>query len=222
MRFDILTLFPKMVSDALSESVIGRAREAGIIEICAVDIRNFAQNKHMRVDDYPYGGGSGMVMQPGPVYDAYKSLGAPKGTRVIYLSPQGRPFTQKVAQELSRESRIVLLCGHYEGIDERVLEEIVTEEISLGDFVLSGGEIAAIAVVDAVSRLIPGVLGNSESPLEESFSNGLLEYPQYTRPPEFMGKKVPEVLLSGHHKNIEEWRRMKALERTREKRPDLL
>ncbi|MBR2593832.1 MAG: tRNA (guanosine(37)-N1)-methyltransferase TrmD [Firmicutes bacterium] len=223
MKFHVLTLFTKMVDDALSESIIGRARKNGTIELNTVDIRDFSEDKHNHVDDYPYGGGNGMVMQPGPVYRAYKSLGVPEGTRVVYMTPQGRVFSQKIAEELSKEKEIVILCGHYEGIDERVIEEIVTDEISVGDFVLSGGELGAMIVVDAVSRLIPGVLGNDESSSDESFSgDGLLEYPQYTRPPEFLGRIVPEVLLSGHHANIDKWRRRQSFLRTLKKRPDLI
>ena len=212
-----------MVDDALSESIIGRARKNGIIELNTVDIRDFSEDKHNHVDDYPYGGGNGMVMQPGPVYRAYKSLGGPEGTRVVYMTPQGRVFSQKIAEELSKEKEIVILCGHYEGIDERVIEEIVTDEISMGDFVLSGGELGAMIVVDAVSRLIPGVLGNDESSSDESFSgDGLLEYPQYTRPPEFLGRTVPEVLLSGDHAKIEAGKKSEARRLTAERRPDLV
>ena len=223
MKFHVLTLFTQMVDGALSESIIGRARKNGIIELNTVDIRDFSEDRHNHVDDYPYGGGNGMVMQPGPVYRAFKSLGVSEGTKVVYMTPQGRVFNQKIAEELSKEKEIVILCGHYEGIDERVIEEIVTDEISIGDFVLSGGELGAMIVVDAVSRLIPGVLGNDESSEDESFSgDGLLEYPQYTRPPEFLGRTVPEVLLSGHHANIEKWRRRQAFLRTLKKRPDLI
>ena len=223
MKFHILTLFTDMVDSALNHSIIGRARKNGIIELDLVDIRDFSEDKHNHVDDYPYGGGSGMVMQPGPVYRAYKSINAPEGTRVVYMTPQGRVFNQKSAEELAGESELIILCGHYEGIDERVIEEIVTDEISVGDFVLSGGELGAEIVVDAVSRLIPGVLGNDESSEDESFSGrGYLEYPQYTRPPEFMGRTVPEVLLSGHHANIEKWRREQSFLRTLKKRPDLI
>ena len=193
MNFHVLTLFPQMIDDALSHSIIGRARKDGKININAVDIRDFSKNKQRHVDDYPYGGGAGMVMQAQPVYDAFKSLGTKEGTRVIFMTPQGKPFNQRIAEELSKEEEIVILCGHYEGVDERVIEEIVTDEISMGDFVLTGGELAAMAVIDAVSRLKSGVLGKDESFMDESFSDGLLEYPQYTRPPEFMGKKVPDV-----------------------------
>ena len=221
MNFHVLTLFPQRIDDALSHSIIGRARKEGKININAVDIRDFSKNKQRHVDDYPYGGGAGMVMQAQPVYDAFKSLGTKEGTRVIFMTPQGKPFNQRIAEELSKEEELVILCGHYEGVDERVIEEIVTDEISMGDFVLTGGELAAMAVIDAVSRLKSGVLGKDESFMDESFSDGLLEYPQYTRPPEFMGKKVPDVLLSGHHGNVDKWRHQQMLIRTYEKRPDI-
>ncbi len=221
MRIDILTLFPEMVRDVLGESITGRALKNSLYELNTVNIRDFTADKHRRVDDSPYGGGSGMVMEAQPIYDAYVSVYSPDA-KVIYLSPQGRPFCQQKARTLSEEKHLILLCGHYEGVDERVLEEIVDEEISLGDFVLTGGEIAACAVCDAVLRLIPGVLGNNASSFEESFEDNLLEYPQYTRPEVVLGRRVPEVLLSGHHKNIERFRREKSLERTFYKRPDLL
>lgn len=223
MRIDILTLFPEMVSAVLGESITGRALQNGLFQLNTVNIRDFTQDKHRRVDDSPYGGGSGMVMEAQPIYDAYLSVrGGGTKPRVIYLSPQGKPFCQQMARELASEEHLCFLCGHYEGVDERVLEEIVDEEISLGDFVLTGGEIAACAICDAVLRLIPGVLGNDASSDEESFENNLLEYPQYTRPEIVLGRRVPEVLLSGHHKNIELFRRRKSLERTLLKRPDLL
>ncbi|MBS4960002.1 MAG: tRNA (guanosine(37)-N1)-methyltransferase TrmD [Clostridiales bacterium] len=222
MVFHVLTLFPEMVEQTLSHSIIGRAQREALIHIHCVNIRDYTKNKQRHVDDSPYGGGPGMVMQAQPVYDSFKSLQVPSDTRVLYMTPQGKTFTQKMAQELSQEKQLIFLCGHYEGIDERVVEEIVTDEISIGDFVLTGGELAAIAVIDAVSRLIPGVLGKEESFQEESFSQGLLEYPQYTRPLEFLGKKVPEVLLSGHHGNVNQWRREQMLLRTWKKRPDLL
>ena len=222
MKFIVLTLFPEMISSALSHSVIGRALEEGTIELETVNIRDFAQNKHNSVDDYPYGGGAGMVMQAPPIYRAFKSLETGEGCPVIYMTPQGRTFKQSVAEELSKEKEIVILCGHYEGVDERVIEEIVTDEISIGDYVLTGGELAAMAVIDSVARLIPGVLNKEESHMEESFSDGLLEYPQYTRPAEFMGRKVPDVLLSGNHGLVDKWRREKAIERTLKKRPELL
>ncbi len=224
MRIDCLTLFPDMMKGVLDESIIGRATKAGILDIRYTNIRDFAENKHNRVDDTPYGGGMGMVMQAGPIYRAYQSLvedGAPK-PKVIYMSPQGRVFNQEIAKELAREEHLVFLCGHYEGVDERIIEEIVDEELSIGDYVLTGGEIPALTVIDAVSRMIPGVLPSEEAFSEESLYNGLLEYPQYTRPPEFLGREVPEVLLSGHHENIAKWRREQSVLRTLEKRPDLL
>jgi len=222
IRFDILTLFPDIFNSVMSESIIGRAVNDGLVEINPVNIRDYTNDKHNRVDDYPYGGGAGMVMQAQPIYDAYKSIvGDDKSIPVIYMSPQGKQFTQKIAQDLALNDRIILLCGHYEGVDERVLEEIVTDEISIGDYVLTGGELPAMVVIDTVSRLIPGVLAE-DSTKEESFSNGLLEYPQYTRPVEFMGKKVPEVLLSGHHANIKKWREEESYKRTLKKRPELI
>lgn len=222
-QFFVLTLFPEMIEQTLSHSIMGRAQRDGYISIEAVNIRDYTLNKQKHVDDYPYGGGAGMVMQGQPIYDAYQSLmPRAKGARVVYMTPQGRPFTQRIAEELTQEESLVFLCGHYEGVDERLIEEIVTDEISLGDFVLTGGELAAITIIDAVSRLVPGVLGKEESFADESFSDGLLEYPQYTRPPVFMGREVPEVLLSGHHGNVAKWRREQALLRTAKKRPDLL
>lgn len=222
-QFFVLTLFPEMIEQTLSHSIMGRAQRDGYISIEAVNIRDYTLNKQKHVDDYPYGGGAGMVMQGQPIYDAYQSLvPRAKGARVVYMTPQGRPFTQRIAEELAQEESLVFLCGHYEGVDERLIEEIVTDEISLGDFVLTGGELAAITIIDAVSRLVPGVLGKEESFADESFSDGLLEYPQYTRPPVFMGREVPEVLLSGHHGNVAKWRREQALLRTAKKRPDLL
>ena len=224
MNFFVLTLFPEMITDTLSHSITGRAIKDGKINIEAVNIRDFSKNKHKHVDDYPYGGGAGMVMQPQPVYDAYKSIEQKAGenTRVVYMTPQGKTFNQKMAEDFSKEENIIFLCGHYEGIDERVIEEIVTDEVSIGDFVLTGGELASIMMIDAISRLVPGVLGKEESFQDESFSDNLLEYPQYTRPAEFMGKKVPDVLLSGHHGNIAKWRREQSIIRTIEKRPDLI
>ena len=221
IRFDILTLFPEMFNSIMNESIIGRAVENGYVEINPVNIRDYSKDKHNRVDDYPYGGGAGMVMQPQPIYDAYKSVVGDEKVPVIYMSPQGKQLTQDIAQKLALNDRIVLLCGHYEGVDERVLEEIVTDEISIGDYVLTGGELPAMVVMDAVSRLIPGVLAD-DSTKEESFSDGMLEYPQYTRPIEFMGKKVPDVLVSGHHANIAKWRKEESYKRTLRKRPDLL
>jgi len=223
MKIDILTLFPDMMESVLSESIIGRARKAGILDINCVNIRDFTHDKHRRVDDYPYGGGRGMLMQVQPIYEAYKSLieGVEHKPRFIYMSPQGRTLTQEMADELSREEHIILLCGHYEGIDERVFELTGAEEISIGDYVLTGGELPALVLCDTVGRLIPGVLKDDESFQKESHQGGLLEYPQYTRPEEYMGLRVPDVLLSGHHANIEKWRREESVERTRVKRPDL-
>ncbi|MGL4789785.1 MAG: tRNA (guanosine(37)-N1)-methyltransferase TrmD [Anaerotignaceae bacterium] len=221
MNFYVLTLFTEMIENGMSHSIIGRAIKEGKISVKAVDIRDFSTNKHNRIDDYPYGGGCGMVIQPQPVYDAYKSLGLGEETRVVYMTPQGKPFTQAIAEEFSKEENLVILCGHYEGIDQRVIDQIVTDEISMGDFVLTGGEIPAMAVIDAVSRLKAGVLGKEESFMDETFSNNTLEYPQYTRPATFMDKKVPDVLLSGNHANVDKWRRQESLKRTYEKRPDL-
>lgn len=222
-RFHILTLFPEMVMDGLNTSIIGRAIEAGLLEINAVNIRDYSTNKHMKVDDYPYGGGAGLVMQPEPVYRAYKDLekDMKKKPRVVYLTPQGTIFHQEMAKELAKEEELVFLCGHYEGIDERVLEEIVTDYVSIGDYVLTGGELPAMVMIDSISRLVPGVLHNDDSAGDESFENGLLEYPQYTRPPVFLDKEVPEVLLSGHHENIRKWRHEQSVKRTKERRPDL-
>lgn len=223
MNFYILTLFPEMVMDGLKTSITGRAMEAGLINIEAINIRDFTNDKHKHVDDYPYGGGAGMVMQAEPVYNAYLYLCEKIGhkPRVVYMTPQGRTFSQKIAEEFATYDELVLLCGHYEGIDERVLEMIVDDYVSIGDFVLTGGELPAMAIVDAVSRLVPGVLNNDDSAEIETFHNHLLEYPQYTRPVDFMGLKVPEVLLSGHHKNIEAWRLEQSIERTKKYRPDL-
>jgi tRNA (guanine37-N1)-methyltransferase len=216
-------LFPDMVMDGLNTSIIGRGIEAGHLEIEAVNIRDYSTNKHMKVDDYPYGGGAGLVMQPEPIYRAFQDVtkDMKEKPRVIYLTPQGKVFDQDMAKELAKEEELVFLCGHYEGVDERVLEEIVTDYVSIGDYVLTGGELPAMVMIDAVSRLVPGVLNNDESAGEESFENGLLEYPQYTRPPVFMDKEVPEVLLSGHHANIEKWRYEQSVKRTKERRPDL-
>lgn len=219
MQFDVLTLFPEMF-EPLNESIIGRAKEKGLININLINIRDFSKNKHKKVDDTPYGGGAGMVMMPDVVYDAYKSLNF-EDAKVIYMSPQGQKLNQKKVVELSKEKHIILLCGHYEGIDQRVIDEIVDEEISIGDYVLTGGELPAMIVIDSVSRYIDGVL-KDDSTKEESFSEGLLEYPQYTRPEIFNGKQVPEVLLSGHHENIDKWRREQSLINTKKKRPDLL
>ena len=230
MRFHVLTLFPEMVLDGLNTSIIGRAIQNGKIELEAVNIRDFATNKHMKVDDYPYGGGAGMVMQAEPVYLAYRSVEerisvlseTAKKPRVIYLTPQGSVFNQRMAEDLSKEEDLIFLCGHYEGIDERVLEMIVTDHVSIGDYVLTGGELPAMVIIDTISRLVEGVLHNDDSARYESFADNRLEYPQYTRPEEFMGRKVPEVLLSGNHAKIAEWREEESLKRTRERRPDLL
>lgn len=220
MEIDVLTLFPEMFS-SLNESIIGRAIEKNLIEINLTNIRDFSKDKHKKVDDTPYGGGAGMVMMPTVVYDAYSSIQNKENAKVIYLSPKGNVLNQQKVLELSKYEHLILLCGHYEGIDQRVLDEIVDEEISIGDYVLTGGEIPAMVLVDSVSRYIQGVL-KQESTKEESFTNNLLEYPQYTRPEEFHGKNVPEVLLSGHHENIKKWREQKSLEITKNKRPDLL
>ncbi len=220
MKFDVLTLFPEMF-ESLDESIIGRAKEKGLIEINLINIRDFSKDKHKKVDDTPYGGGAGMVIRPDVVYDAYSSIVDKENAKVIYLSPQGKVLNQEKVKELSKEKHLILLCGHYEGIDQRVLDEIVDEEISIGDYVLTGGELPAMVIIDSVSRYVKGVL-NNESVKEESFSNNLLEYPQYTRPEEFRAKKVPDVLISGHHENIKKWRDEKSLEITKIKRPDLL
>ncbi len=224
MRFHVMTLFPDMVSGGLRTSITGRAIENHIFELNIVNIRDYSKDKHRHVDDYPYGGGAGMVMQPGPVYDCYQDIvkDMDKKPRVIYMTPQGKVFSQAIAEELSKEEELIFLCGHYEGIDERVLEEIVTDELSIGDYVLTGGELPAMVMIDSISRLIPGVLNNDDSAEYESFQDGLLEYPQYTRPETFMDKKVPSVLLSGHHGNIEKWRREQSLKRTLIRRPELL
>lgn len=224
MRIDILTLFPEMCEGVLGESIIGRARGKGLVEINCTNIRDFTTDKHNRVDDAPYGGGMGMVMQTQPIFDCYQSLCEKLGKKpkLIYMSPQGKVLNQVKVKELAKEENIAILCGHYEGIDERVIEEIVDEEISIGDYVLTGGELPALILADSISRMIPGVLANEEAFSEESHFSSLLEYPQYTRPPEWNGKKVPDVLLSGHHGNIEKWRRQQSLKRTYERRPDML
>jgi tRNA (guanine37-N1)-methyltransferase len=223
MKFDVLTLFPETINAVMNESIIGRAQENGLVEVKAINIRDYSKDKHRKVDDYPYGGGTGMVMMCQPVLDAYNDIasGYEKKPKVIYMSPQGRVLTQDIAKELSKEDHLILLCGHYEGIDERIIEEIVDEEVSIGDYVLTGGELPAMVLIDCVSRLIPGVLSSEVSFSDESHFNGLLEYPQYTRPAEYEGKKVPDILLSGHHANIEKWRAEQSLERTKSKRPDL-
>lgn len=219
MKFNVLTLFPEMFS-ALDESIIGRGKEKGLIDINLINIRDFSKNKHKKVDDTPYGGGAGMVMEPTVVYDAYCSVKEPNA-KVIYMSPQGKTLNQQMVQDLAKEENIILLCGHYEGIDQRVIDEIVDEEISIGDYVLTGGELPAMVLIDSVSRYVEGVL-KEDSVQEESFTDGLLEYPQYTRPEVFLGKRVPEVLLSGHHENIKEWRKNQSIINTYLKRPDLL
>lgn len=219
MRFDILTLFPNMF-DILNESILGRAQEKNLININVVNIRDFSKDKHNKVDDTPYGGGAGMVMRADVVYDCYNSVKT-DNSKVIYLSPQGKTLNQDKVKELSKEKHLILLCGHYEGIDQRVIDEIVDEEISIGDYVLTGGELPAMVLIDSVSRYVEGVL-NKESIQEESFTDDLLEYPQYTRPEVFRGKKVPEVLLTGHHQNIEKWRKEQSIKITQSKRPDLM
>ena len=219
MKFNVLTLFPEMF-ESIKQSIIGKAIENEIIEINLINIRDFSKNKHKKVDDTPYGGGAGMVIRPDVVYDAYNSI-KDQQTKVIYLSPQGKTLDQKKVEELSKEKSLTLLCGHYEGIDQRVLDKIVDEEISIGDYVLTGGEIPAMVLIDSVCRYIPQVI-SKESIKEESFSEGMLEYPQYTRPEIFEGQKVPEVLISGHHENINKWRKQEALRITKLKRPDLL
>ena len=224
MNFHVLTLFPDMIEQGMNTSIIGRAIAGGYLTVQAVNIRDFAFNKHQKVDDYPYGGGAGMLMQAEPVYLAYESVEKKIGKkpRVIYLTPQGKVFRQEMAREFACEEDLVFLCGHYEGIDERVLEEIVTDYVSIGDYVLTGGELPAMVMMDSISRMVPGVLSNQESGETESFSGGLLEYPQYSRPEEWHGRKVPPVLLSGHHANIDAWRREQSLMRTAKYRPDLL
>ena len=224
INFHVLTLFPEMIMQGINTSITGRAMEKGYININAVNIRDFSNDKHNHVDDYPYGGGAGMIMQPEPIYKAYKSItdGVEGQPRVIYLTPQGKVFNQAMAEEFAGEKELIFLCGHYEGVDERVLEMIVTDYVSIGDFVLTGGELPAMVLIDAISRKVEGVLGNDISSEIETFYDNLLEYPQYTRPEEFMGMRVPDILLSGHHGNIEKWRREKSLERTLKNRPDLL
>ncbi len=225
MKIDILTLFPEMFSGPFDSSIIKRATEKGILEIHITYIRDFAHDKHRITDDYPFGGGAGMVMKPEPIFEAVEFVKERSGSghsRVILLCPQGRVFNQDMARNLAGESHLILICGHYEGIDERVREKLVDDEISIGDFVLTGGEIPAMVIVDAVARMIPGVLGEEESFVTDSFYNGLLEYPQYTRPREYAGLKVPDILLSGDHEKIRLWRRKMSLQKTLERRPDLL
>ncbi|MDO5135066.1 MAG: tRNA (guanosine(37)-N1)-methyltransferase TrmD [Eubacteriales bacterium] len=224
MNFHVLTLFPEMIQGGMNTSITGRAISSGILSMEAVNIRDFAFNKHQKVDDYTYGGGAGMLMQAEPVYLAYESIEKKLGKkpRVVYATPQGEVFHQGMARELAREEDLVFLCGHYEGIDERVLEEIVTDYVSIGDYVLTGGELAAMVMMDAISRMVPGVLSNQESGETESFAGNLLEYPQYSRPEVWHDKAVPPVLMSGHHANIEKWRREQSILRTARRRPDLL
>lgn len=224
MKFHVLTLFPEMINQGINTSITGRAINNGIISVNAINIRDFADNKYGQVDDYPYGGGAGMVMQPGPVYRSYQSIEEKIGykPRVVYMTPQGKVFHQGMAKEFAKEDDIVFLCGHYEGIDERVLETIVTDHVSIGDYVLTGGELPSLVMMDAIARLVPGVLNNDVSAEFESFHDNLLEYPQYTRPAEFMGKKVPDILLSGNHPKVDEWRRRQSILRTMDRRPDLM
>ena len=224
MNFYVMTLFPEMIMSGLSTSITGRAMEKGLLNIEAINIRDYTLDKHKKVDDYPYGGGAGMVMQAQPIFDCFQSIVSRVDGpyRCIYLTPQGKTFSQPMAKQYAREDNLIVLCGHYEGVDERVLEEIVDDQVSLGDFVLTGGELPAMVMVDAISRLVPGVLHNDDSAFTESFENGLLEYPQYTRPDEWRGKKVPEILLSGDHAKVDLWRLEQSIERTRRLRPDLL
>ncbi|MCL7746444.1 tRNA (guanosine(37)-N1)-methyltransferase TrmD [Halalkalibacter alkaliphilus] len=224
MRIDVLTLFPEMFTGVFGSSILKHAQESGIVQYRAVDFRAYADNKHRKVDDYPYGGGAGMVLRAQPLFDAVDDLikDEQKRPRVVLLCPQGERYSQKKAEQFSKEDHLILLCGHYEGYDERVREYLVTDEVSIGDYVLTGGELGAMVIADSVTRLLPGVLGNAESAITDSFSTGLLEHPHYTRPADFRGMKVPEILLSGHHKNIENWRSRESLKRTWERRPDLL
>lgn len=225
MYFHVLTLFPEMIMDGLNTSILGRAMEKGCIRAEAVNIRDYTLDKHQKVDDYTYGGGAGMLMQAQPVYDCVRAvlnrIEQEKKSRVIYVTPQGRVFNQQMAKEFAGEDDLIFLCGHYEGIDERVLEEVVTDYVSIGDYVLTGGELPAMVMIDAIARLVPGVLNNDESAMTDSFGNGLLEYPQYSRPRVWRDKEVPPVLLNGNHNLIEQWRLEKSLERTKERRPDL-
>lgn len=229
LNFHVLTLFPEMIRHGLSESIIGRALTKGVISLEAVNIRDYTANKHKKVDDYPYGGGAGMLMQAQPVYDAWKAVAegidsqgrSGRGARVVYVTPQGQTFCQELARELAKEEDLIFLCGHYEGIDERVLEEIATDYVSIGDYVLTGGELPAMVMIDAISRMVPGVLSNAQSGETESFGNHLLEYPQYSRPELWHEKRVPEILLSGDHQKVDEWRLEESLRRTQKARPDL-
>lgn len=227
MKIDVLTLFPPMFEGVFSASILGKARDKGIVELNTVNFRDFANNKHNRVDDYPYGGGGGMVLKAEPIFSAVESLWDPTQTaapkpRIILMCPQGEPFSQRKAEELAQEQHLIFICGHYEGYDERIREHLVTDELSIGDYVLTGGELPAMAVIDSVVRLLPGVLGNETSAVTDSFSTGLLEYPHYTRPVQFRDWLVPDILISGHHANIEQWRREQAILRTWAKRPELL
>lgn len=224
MRIDVLTLFPEMFDGVFGASILGKAKERGIVELAAVNFRDYANNKHNTVDDYPYGGGGGMVLKPEPIFAAVEDLVPPEGVRprVVLMCPQGEPFSQRKAEELAAERHLVFVCGHYEGYDERIREYLVTDELSIGDYVLTGGELPAMVVIDAVVRLLPGVLGNESSAVTDSFSTGLLEYPHYTRPASFRGWDVPEVLISGHHGRIDAWRREQSLLRTLRRRPELL
>jgi len=224
MRIDVLTLFPEMFESPLAYSILKRAQDAGIVDIVLTNIRDFAADRYKKVDDKPYGGGPGMVMMPGPVFDSFDYVEklSPEKARVILLSPQGRKFNQQMAMDISRENRLILITGRYEGFDERIRIGLGAEQVSIGDYVLSGGELPAMIIIDAVVRLLAGALGDENSPRDETFSEGLLEYPQYTRPEVFRGMKVPDVLLSGDHAKIDEWRRKQALERTKKYRPDLL
>lgn len=224
MNFHILTLFPEMIEQGLNTSILGKAMDNGFVSLNAINIRDYTASKHKKVDDYPYGGGAGMVMQAQPIYDAWKAVVEKIGNkpRCVYLTPQGRTFNQDMAKEFAKEEDLIFLCGHYEGVDERVLEEIVTDFVSIGDYVLTGGELPAMVMVDAISRMVPGVLTNAESGTGETFEGSLLEYPQYSRPVEWNGRKVPDVLLSGDHKKVEAWRRAQSVLRTLEHRPDML
>lgn len=224
MRIDVLSLFPSMFTGVFGSSILKQAQESGIVNYSVVDFREFSSSKHKKVDDYPYGGGAGMVLSPQPIFDAVTALtsNSESQPRVVLLCPQGERYSQAKAEEFAKEEHLILLCGHYEGYDERIREHLVDDEVSIGDYVLTGGELGAMVIVDSVTRLLPGVLGNAESAMTDSFSTGLLEHPHYTRPADFRGMKVPDVLLSGHHKNIENWRHQESLRRTWTRRPDLL
>lgn len=224
MNFHVMTLFPEMIMQGLATSITGRAMQKNLIQVEAVNIRDYTLEKHGQVDDYPYGGGAGMVMQAEPIYRTWESITnrIGKQPRVVYMTPQGSVFNQSMAEDFAKEEDLIILCGHYEGVDERVLDMIVTDHVSIGDYVLTGGELPAMVMIDCISRLVPGVLNNNDSAEFESFHENLLEYPQYTRPEEFMGRRVPDILLSGHHANIEKWRHEQSVKRTMERRPDLL